>query len=153
MLLLALALLAGCTGSPGEPAVPVPEEGPCPYNGAMAEAYYETPLDPVAVVKLWTDLGWKRANPEYPVDGPSQVALVEGSFEGSGWVVVMAEQMGSGTRLTAWVNQSQGDRKAHPKQAARASKLLDQFRLPLEQKLEVKAIKVETRVHWGCIVD
>lgn len=143
-LLLIALLLVGCSRS--EP-IPIPPEGSCPYNGAMAEAFYEAPLDPPAVVAVWTGLGWSRANPDLPLTAPNQVALVEGSFEEDGWVAVLLEADG---KLSAWVNQSQGDRTAHPRQGREAGRLLDRYRKQVEQKLGVKPVKVETRVHWGC---
>jgi hypothetical protein len=76
--------------------------------------------------------------------------VIEGAFEGTGWVTASAYNNGSSfTKLEVWVNQSHGDSSEHEKQAKKAARLLNKIRGPIEKMYELPQAQVKTRIHPG----
>jgi hypothetical protein len=122
----------------------------CGYNGAFAEVTYNVDIPLETVIEQWKRAGWSLANPDADI-GHTVVTLIEGSFEGTGWVVASAYNNSSlFTKLDVWVNQSQGDSSEHEKQAKKAARLLNKIRGPIEKMYKLPQAQMKTRVHSGC---
>jgi len=122
----------------------------CPYEGAIVEITYPKVIPFDAIVEIWNDNNWRSPNPD-AIRGHTITGLIEGSFEGPGWVVTSATILYKKTTIYVWVNQESDERK-HKQQIKKAEKLLKKIQAPIEKEYKVKGIR-QDKVHLGCIID